>query len=295
MQALPEYLTTSELAAYLRLKERKVYDLVRQGQVPCVRITGKLLFSRQAIDLWLMSHLEGDQQGNVPVPQVLAGSHDPLLDWAIRESGAALALMCRGSLDGTRRLLDNQAMLAGVHVLDALSGQYNQPRQLGLGGMRDLVIIHWAERRQGLVVPHGNPRHVQDLADLMRLELRVACRQSDAGSDALFRWLLQRHGVDHAKLSLAAHPSLTEDDLALAIREGAADAGLAVEAAARRHGLHFIHLHTERFALAMRRRSYFEPAVQRLFDFARGDRLHERAQRMGGYDITGLGSVAYNA
>lgn len=55
---LPAYLTTAEAAEYLRLKERKVYDLVSQGVIPCVRVTGKLLFPRQRIDLWLMNHLE---------------------------------------------------------------------------------------------------------------------------------------------------------------------------------------------------------------------------------------------
>ncbi|WP_249273194.1 helix-turn-helix domain-containing protein, partial [Halomonas sp. BC2] len=82
-----EYLTTAEVAEYLRLKERKVYDLVRQGQIPCSRATGKLLFPRQHIDMWVLSHLEGDQAQRLPPPQVLAGSLDPLLEWAIRESG----------------------------------------------------------------------------------------------------------------------------------------------------------------------------------------------------------------
>ena len=71
---LPAYLTTAEAAEYLRLKERKVYDLVSQGVIPCVRVTGKLLFPRQRIDLWLMNHLEGDDAVSSPTPPVLAGS-----------------------------------------------------------------------------------------------------------------------------------------------------------------------------------------------------------------------------
>lgn len=59
---LPAYLTTAEVAEYLRLKERKVYDLVSQGVIPCVRVTGKLLFPRQRIDLWLMNHLKETMQ-----------------------------------------------------------------------------------------------------------------------------------------------------------------------------------------------------------------------------------------
>lgn len=295
MTHTPDYLTTAEVAAYLRLKERKVYDLVRQGDFPCIRITGKLLFPRQAIDLWLMNHLEGDQQGSAPVAPVLAGSHDPLLDWAVRESGAALALLCRGSMDGARRLLESRAMLAGLHVLAPETGEYNPPNRLGLGGLRDLVIIHWAVRRQGLLLPPGNPRGIHGLADIAQPDLRIAHRQPEAGADTLFRWLLVRAGLDYDALVLCPHPALSEDDLALAVREGAADVGLAIEASARRHGLEFIPLHREKFQLALRRRHYFEPPVQRLLEFARSERMQRRAEEMGGYDISGLGAVAYNA
>jgi putative molybdopterin biosynthesis protein len=295
MMSIPEYLTTAEVATYLRLKERKIYDLVRQGDIPCVRVTGKLLFPRQTIDLWLMNHLEGDQAGSTPTPLVLAGSHDPLLDWAIRESGSALASLCRGSMDGATRLVDNRAMVAGLHVLNPTSGRYNEPPLLGLGGLRDLVIVHWATRRQGLLLAPGNPERIEGFQDFGKGGLRIAHRQSEAGSDTLFRWLLEQFGIDHARLQLLPNPSLTEDDLALAVREGDADVGLAIEAAARRHGLHFIPLHDEQFGLALRRRNYFEPNVQKLLDFARGTRFRERAAGMGGYDVSQLGTVTYNA
>lgn len=295
MTAPPEYLTTAEVAAYLRLKERKVYDLVRQGEMPCVRVTGKLLFPRQLIDLWVMNHLEGDQQSVTPVAPILAGSHDPLLEWAARESGAGLALLCRGSLDGARRLLDGRVMLAGLHVLDPGGETYNSPSALGLGGMRDLVIIHWAVRRQGLLLPPDNPRGIQAFADVGQRGLRIAHRQPEAGADTLFRRLLVEAGLDRDALRLARHVSLTEDDLALAIKEGQADVGLGVEAAARRHGLEFIALRHERFELAIRRRNFFDPPVQLLLGFAATDRFRARAAAMGGYDVSNVGSVAYNA
>lgn len=291
----PHYLTTTEVADYLRLKERKVYDLVRQGQIPCSKVTGKLLFPRQAIDLWVMNHLEGDQRTRLPIPPVLAGSHDPLLEWSVREAGADLALLCHGSGDGARRLLDGAAMVAGIHLIDPSTGGYNQPQRLGLGGLRDLVILHWARRRQGLLLAPGNPLGIRVLADLSRSRARVAQRQSDAGAATLFRWLLQRAGIELASLRMSANISLSEDDLALAVREGEADAGLGVEAAARRHGLDFIPLHEEQFDLALHRRSYFEPALQALMAFTRTPRFHERAAALGGYDVTRTGQVLYNA
>ncbi len=68
----PDYLATVEVAEYLRLKERKVYDLVSQGVIPCVRVTGKLLFPRQRVDLWLMNHLEGDDAVSSTTPPLPA-------------------------------------------------------------------------------------------------------------------------------------------------------------------------------------------------------------------------------
>ena len=68
-----------------------------------------------------------------------------------------------------------------------------------------------------------------------------------------------------------------------------------VEAAARRQGLAFIPLQQEHFDLAMRRRHYFESAMQRLLGFARSERFVQRAEALGGYNISELGNVVYNA
>ena len=96
---LPAYLTTRELADLIRVKERKVYDLVAAGDVPCSRATGKLLFPRDAVLAWIDRAGENADEVRERPPVVL-GSHDPLLEWALRESGCGLASLFDGSLDG---------------------------------------------------------------------------------------------------------------------------------------------------------------------------------------------------
>ncbi|WKD26955.1 helix-turn-helix transcriptional regulator [Halomonas sp. KG2] len=295
MNMLREFLTTAEVADYLRLKERKVYDLVRQGQIPCSRATGKLLFPRQHIDMWVLSHLEGDQALRSPLPLIVAGSQDPLLEWAVRESGSDLASLCHGSGDGLRRLMEGKALLAGIHLLNFESGRYNEPAALGLGGVRDLIVLHWAKRQQGLLVAPGNPLGIQTLSDISRQKVTLAHRQPDAGAAQLLRCLLQRSAIEPNTLNWAANVSLSEDDLALSIAQGEADVGLGVEAAARRQHLHFIPLIEESFDLVMHRRSYFEPAVQALISFTRQERFIQRAGALQGYNVSGLGEVLYNA
>lgn len=294
-KGMAELMTTREVAAYLRLKERKVYDLVRAERIPCSRVTGKLLFPKQAVDLWLLQHTEFAGPEPRLAPPVVAGSHDPLLEWALRQSGCDLALLAGGSEDGLRRLAAGQAVVAGIHLLDPDSGDYNIPAARSLAGMADIVLIEWARREQGLVLTPGNPLAIGSLADLAQKRARVVRRQEGAGAQVLLRHLLVRDELSFEALPVVEPPALTETDIATAVLDGNADCGLAIRAVARRFRLDFIPLHTERFDLVMRRRDYFEAPMQTLLGFTRTAAFRERAADFGGYDVSDTGRVVYNA
>jgi excisionase family DNA binding protein len=303
-----DYLTTREVADYLRIKERRVYELVRQRQIPCTRATGKWLFPRALIDRWIADQLEGTRPSARETPPVVAGSHDPLLDWAVKESGCGLALLPGGSLDGLRRLADGAARVAGLHIFhaDRASGEaveevaavseaFNVPNVRDTAGPADAVLLEWAKRTQGLVLPAGNPDGVAGFHDLAEKRLPVARRQAESGSGLLLDHLLDQAGLSSDALSFVEETARSEMDLGLAILEGRARAGVAVEAVARALQLDFVPLTRERFDLLMARRDHFTDPVQRLFAFARSEAFAARARRLGGYDVTGLGTVHYNA
>jgi excisionase family DNA binding protein len=291
---------TREVAAYLRLKERRIYDLVRRNALPYVRATGKLLFPRAQIDAWLAANA-----GTSPVPRaapvvaaaprIVAGSHDPLLDWAARESHSGLAVIACGSSAGLDRLVAGDAMLAAMHWLDTATGEYNVPLVRARLGGQDAVVIEWARRVQGLVLARGNPLRIRGLSDLAKNKARVIGRQPEAGSHRLLEHLLAQAGIAATALRWTARPALAETDLAAAIVDDRADAGVAIEAAARAHGLEFLPLTTERLDLVLRRRDYFEPPVQALLAFARGPEFAARAAVLGGYDVGQAGRVVFNA
>ncbi len=288
---MPEFLTTAEVAEYLRIKERTVYELVRTRRIPCSRATGRLIFPKPMIDAWVRSQIDYEGPATEPAPPVIAGSHDPLLEWAVRESGCDLALMSGGSSDGLRRLELGQAVAAGLHVLDPASGDYNRPLIAGTARWGDLVLIHWAWREQGLIVAPDNPRQIRGIADLAGPAIVVARRQEGAGSQILVRHLLERSGVSYESLTLLEPAMRTETDVATAVLDGKADCGLAVASVARRHRLSFIPLQRERFDLAMRRRDYFEPPLQRLLWFTRDAAFAQQASALGGYDVANTGQV----
>ncbi len=288
-------MTTREVADYLRIKQRKVYDLVRKRQIPCSRVTGKWLFPKELVDLWVIEHVEyqGERRLGQP-PPVVAGSHDPLLAWALRHSRSNLAMLAGGSLDGLQRLARGEAALAGVHLIDPESAEYNvEAVRRRLPGL-DVVAVEWAWREQGLVLASGNPRGISRIEDLRDKQVKVVRRQDEAGSEVLLRHLLAEAGVDQAALNLVPQHARSESDLALTIFEGKADAGLAIAAAARRYRLDFLPLARERYDLVVRRRDYFEPPMRKLLRFAATPEFAARAAEMGGYDIAGVGRITFN-
>lgn len=292
--ALPKFLTTREVAELLRIKERKVYELAAHGEIPVSRATGKLLFPRTMVEMWVQQKVEyaGGREKLLGRPLVLAGSHDPLLDWALRESGSGIATFVDGSLDGLQQLVDGRAVAAGIHVYDAESGAWNRPvLERVLPGM-PVVLVEWARRRQGLVLPAGNPGGVEGVGDLTGL--RIIGRQPNAGSRVLFDHLVESAGLDPKSLEFVAPPARSETDVALIVADGKADAGFAIESVARQLRLAFVPIAEERFDLAVWRRDYFEAPVQRLLAFTRTSAFRARADELGGYDVSELGSVHYN-
>jgi putative molybdopterin biosynthesis protein len=298
-----DMLDTREVAAYLRLKERRIYDLVRRQAIPHVRATGKLLFPRERIDAWLASKSEGVESAGTPrddgrraPPAIIAGSHDPLLEWAARESGCGLAILACGSRAGIGRLAAGEATAAAIHWRDSRGDGYNVEliRATFGAGEHDIVALEWAQRRQGLLLPPGNPGRVRAVTDLARRKLRVVARQPGAGSHRLFEQLLAAEALAADALRWTTDPVHAETEVAAAIADGRADAGLGIEAAARERGLDFIPLATERLDLVCRRRDAFEPPLQALLAFGRGKSFAATAHNLGGYDIAGLGQVSVN-
>ena len=287
---------THEVAAYLRLKERRVYDLVRANALPHVRATGKLLFPRAQIDAWLAAKSGVPISGaTTSVPPIVAGSHDPLLEWAVRESGSGLAVLACGSRAGLDRFAEGAAVVAALHWLDRASGEYNVPLVRARLPGADVVVIEWARRVQGLVVAPGNPHKLRTVADLKRAKVRVIGRQPAAGSHQLLMHLLDQAAIARGDLHWIARPALAETDVAATVHDGRADAGLAVEAAAHAHGLGFVALASERMDLVVRRRDFFESGVQALLAFARSPEMREHAATLRGYDVSETGRVVFNA
>ncbi len=287
-----EYLTTEEACELLRLKERRLYDLARQGAIPATRASGRWLFPRLELERWLSGNTTGARiAAALPRPPIVAGSQDPLLEWALRESGCGLAIMAEGSAAGLERFFAGEAMAAGTHLPPAERGNVAaiEARSESAG----CVLLAWARRRQGLVLPSGNPRRVRGLADLVGRPM--ASRQAGAGSQELLLQLWTAASLPAEGPRFAPGIARTQIELGLMVLEGKAEAGLAAEAAAKALKLDFLPLAEERFDLLVTRRDFFEAPIQNLFAFAGSPAFAAKAADLGGYDVSELGQVRWNA
>lgn len=280
------YLTTKELAALLRVKERKIYELAASGEAPCVKAMGKLLFPREEIEAWLAERRSGPPPAATRRPMVALGSHDPLFDWALRESRAGFATLFDGSGDGLARFAAGQGAVAGLHLYEPASAQWNVGA-VTASGVADAALLGFALRRRGLVWAEGAAGAT--MADLDGR--RLARRQPEAGAERLLEHLLAEAGAA-PETALVAR---SEADAVAAVAAGKAEACFGLVALAAERGLRVTALVEERFDLLVDRRSFFEPAFQRFWRFCAGDAFRARAAEIEGYAVDALGAVRWNA
>jgi excisionase family DNA binding protein len=294
---MSDFLTTREMAALLRVKERKVYDLVASGGIPVRKVTGKLLFPRAEVAAWMRTGAEGDAVGAGPderrrdLPLVFAGGHDPLLEWALRRSRSGIASFLDGALDGLDRARRGDCMAAGLHIPED-GEDWNVSAVAAAFAGAPWVLVEWVRRRRGLLLAPDLARVPASLAEARGL--RFQARQPEAGSQLVLKRLLARERLTLADLHFVAGCERSETDLADALSRGRAEVGLGIEAAARLHGLRFVPLIEERFDLLVARKCWFDPPFQTFWRFCAGAEFAEKARTLGGYDLAGLGTVRFN-
>jgi putative molybdopterin biosynthesis protein len=291
-----ELLTTGEAAGYLRLKERKLYELVAERQIPCTKVTGKWLFSRADLDRWLLAGM-ARPHGVIPAdpPPIVGGSHDPLLQWALSESRAGLAILPEGSEAGYRRFLKGEVIAAAIHFhsLDDPERDANLDTVSREAALYDAVLVGFAAREQGLLVAPGNPLKIMRLQDVSTKKLRIATRPEGAGAQQLLQALLERDGLTAGDFG-TPRVAPTGPDIAQAIRAGHADCGIATRAVASAAGVGFVPLCIERFDLLMRQRDYFRAPLQTFLELLTDPRFAARAQELGGLDVSAAGTIRWS-
>jgi len=227
---------------------------------------------------------------------VVIGSHDLTLDLlaqhlAEARPGLRLASAHAGSLGGLVALRRGEAHLAGSHLLDEATGEYNisYVRQY-LPGV-PVVLVTLVRREQGLIIAPGNPKGIHSLADLGRPDVTFVNRQRGAGTRVLLDYRLKELGVDPATVNGYEREEYTHLAVAAAVQSGAADCGLGIRAAARALDLDFVPLEHERYDLVIPRQYYEGPLLRPLLDLLHDAAFRQAVAALPGYDVAEMGQV----
>ena len=230
---------------------------------------------------------------------VVIGSHDLTLDLLAQrlaeytgEGGPVrLASANVGSQGGLVALRRGEAHLAGSHLLDPETGQYNLPAIRRYLPETPVVVVALVGREQGLMVPAGNPQALRTLADLGRPDVRFVNRQRGAGTRVLLDYEIGKIGLPPGEIQGYDREEYTHLAVAAAIASGTATAGLGIAAAAGALGLAFVPLFNEQYQLIIPQVYYESPLLRPLRE-ALADRIFRaEVAALPGYDVSEMGTV----
>jgi putative molybdopterin biosynthesis protein len=222
------------------------------------------------------------------------GSHDITLDLLaqfLTRHERRLASANVGSLGGLVALRRGEAHLAGSHLLDPQTGEYNLSyiRQY-LPGV-PVRVIALVGRQQGLLVPKGNPKGVFSLQDIARDGISFVNRQRGAGTRVLLDYYLEREEIPREKIRGYSQEEYTHLAVAAAVSSGRADCGLGIAAAAAALELDFIALFQERYDLVIPVVHLNDPLLGPVMDVIASEEFQQAVAELPGYDTTVMGTL----
>ena len=227
---------------------------------------------------------------------LVIGSHDMTLDIISDEmekagQGVRMVSANVGSLGGLLALKNTTSHVAGSHLLDTETGEYNMLYiRRYLKGL-SVHVFSFVEREQGLIVQKGNPKGVKGIEDLARDDIVFVNRQQGSGTRVLLDYKLGQLNIDPSLINGYDNEEYTHMNLAVSVLSGAATAGLGIMAAARALDLDFVPVVKEQYDIIIPTSYVDDPKIQLFLDIARSGAFRERVKKMGGYDPSKSGNL----
>jgi molybdate-binding protein len=188
-------------------------------------------------------------------------------------------------------LTEGKVHVAGSHLEDAKTGEFNLPYIRKQFPDEDFSVVTFARWEEGFVVATGNPKRIRKIEDLARKTVKFVNRESGSGSRGLLDTLMEKAGMDAGKVQ--GYDRIAQGHLAAAycVISREADVCLATRSAAQTFGLDFVPLHSERYDLVMRKRTADLPAVKAFLDVLQRATLRRKLEVLAGYDTSQTGTV----
>lgn len=238
-------------------------------------------------------------QTEVDSTLVCIGSHDNILDLLanqlhksrpiVRISSAHV-----GSMGGIMAIKRGEAHIAGSHLLDEKTGEYNISFVKRFLKGLPLQLINLCYREQGLIVAKGNPKNIKNFQDIAEHKHTFINRQNGAGTRLLTDKVLRDENIDPATIIGYGHEEYTHMSIAASVANGSVDAGLGIRAAANALDLDFVPVAEERYDLIVPRVHLEDAKVASVLELIRTNtEFHNAIMALGGYNLRDSGKVMY--
>jgi putative molybdopterin biosynthesis protein len=226
------------------------------------------------------------------------GSHDLTLDLLADQlrrerPDRSLSSGNVGSLSGLLALRRGEAHLAGSHLLDEETGDYNLSYIKRYLPDTPVVILGFVGRTQGLILPRGNSKQITELSHLARPDVVFINRQRGAGTRVLLDYKLAQMGIDPDDIQGYDRAEFTHLSVAAAVQSGSADCGLGILAAARALNMDFIPLFQEQYQLIIPTAYYESDLLAPLLNIIRSEHFQSAVAALGGYDVAQMGELLH--
>ena len=295
-------LTAKEAAAYLKINEKMVYTLVAEKKLPATKVTGKWLFSKPLVDLWVLANTN-----NLPSPKrdrpiddellIITGSNDILLERLIfqynqKYPGQFAAFGNLGSMGGIQTLKGKKCDIATSHLIQEDEQEYNFAF-IDLEFDPPPAVVNFCRREQGLLLPPGNPRNIRQIVDLAQPGITIVNRAMGTGTRLLLDREFQKAGIKGETVRGYNNVVANHLNVGIEILQGKVDAGPAIRPVASLLGLDFLPLRWERYDFLINKERFFAKVVQNFLGLLNEPFFQKTAATIVGYDISTAGQIVY--
>ena len=220
-------------------------------------------------------------------------SHDfamALLGAQLQARGIPLDLSYRGSLEAVGALGRSMCDLAGFHI-PVGELESSALRQFEAMFQPSHMLVNLAMRRQGLIVPRGNPKGIWSIADLSRPDVLFVNRQHGSGTRIILDLMLEQESASGRNINGYEREELTHAAIGAYVASGRADVGLGIETAARQFDLDFVPVISERYFLLCDRSMLIDPRFKPLHEYLKTSEFRTEVSKLPGYDSASTGTV----
>lgn len=297
-------LTAEDAAKILKISKYTLYELVKRGEIPAQRVGRQLRFDRDILQRYLRGNSEQpllseqDRNTSQTIPQNslrFVGSHDPVLELLIdflthSSEKVNLLPLFTGSMEGLIALYRRKADVAGVHLWDDKTEEYNLPFIHYVLPGESVVVVNLVQRVQGWIVPPGNPLKMNTWEDITKEGLRFVNRQKGSGTRLRVEAFLRSNGISPATVTGYEIEENTHMGIACRVANGEADAGIGVQSVANRLGLGFVPLFHERYDLICLKETSQTKQWQNIAAILKSVHFQHAVHCYAGYDTTLTGT-----